>query len=255
MQKWRQITRGVTLVEALVSIGIIALLFGLALPVLMRVRDRGREAVCLSNLHGLGTTVSAYVDSHGGAYPFVKPTVSGLGVRLPPAGPYPGSGGTRPFPQLQSEWPWLLAATAPWDEHFESWTCPGSPRVPGRPWRWEEGAGGNVGRASYNYSLSFVASPRLWSGEATRDELEALIAPQTTGNVKSPSQKVLMWDAEMAHVTAGSRDRLDQRPMLFADGHAAVRRLSEAAAPAANPLSDRPHRLSHTPWGIHGRDY
>ena len=52
--------RGFTLIELLVVIGIIAVLVGILLPVLSKVRSAGKAAVCLSNLRSLGTAALAY---------------------------------------------------------------------------------------------------------------------------------------------------------------------------------------------------
>jgi len=247
---------GVTLVELLVVFGILALTLSLALPALVGVRNRGREVVCLSNLNRLGETFSLYVDRRDGEYPFPSGITAGLGAELPPAPAAGLRGATIPFAQLESNWQFLLTDIARWERHFGAWVCPGSPgRSDEALWWREGGVGETLASPSYAYSLSFMASPQLWSGQAAEKDLPALLAGQRAADVRSPSQKVLMWDREMAHLTAPNRNQLDRRPMLFADGHAAVRRLSEAAAPAANPLTNHPHPLSHTPDGVQGRDY
>jgi prepilin-type N-terminal cleavage/methylation domain-containing protein len=61
---------GFTLIELLVVIGIIALLASLILPALSSARDKGRRAVCLSNLRQVGIAVHLYADDHGGNIPF-----------------------------------------------------------------------------------------------------------------------------------------------------------------------------------------
>jgi prepilin-type N-terminal cleavage/methylation domain-containing protein len=52
--------RGFTLIELLVVISIIALLIGLALPLVSEGRTAGQRAVSLANLHSNGTYMSAY---------------------------------------------------------------------------------------------------------------------------------------------------------------------------------------------------
>ncbi len=54
--------QGFSLIEILVVIAIISLLMGLVLPVLSQARDRGRAAVCASNLKQLTTVTLIYVN-------------------------------------------------------------------------------------------------------------------------------------------------------------------------------------------------
>jgi len=72
---------GFTLVEMLVVISIIAVLMGILLPVLGKVRSSARKIVCMSNLRQVGTAINAYsMDFYGSipigpkAPPFLSPT-------------------------------------------------------------------------------------------------------------------------------------------------------------------------------------
>lgn len=60
--------RAFSLVELLVAVGIITILFGLVLPVVLRVRENGRRTACQSNLREIGHAFAAY-QSHYGLVP------------------------------------------------------------------------------------------------------------------------------------------------------------------------------------------
>lgn len=60
---------GLTLVELLVVIGILALLAAVLFPVFQTARENGRMAVCISNLHQWGAAIQMYRDEWGGVDP------------------------------------------------------------------------------------------------------------------------------------------------------------------------------------------
>ena len=60
-----QSRRGITLVEVLVIVGILALLAAILLPAVQAAREAGRRAQCLSNLHQIGIAVQEYIDANG----------------------------------------------------------------------------------------------------------------------------------------------------------------------------------------------
>ena len=236
---------GFSLIELLVVIGIIGVLVALIVPALWGVRSVGEKSITLANLRQTHTIFELYTQSYDETYPWYD------GESYIPLSP-PGEPGISIRPgywDLSIYWPGLMHEIAPWHEHFTTWLDGGAQRKD-PPWK---DMTNSLEVTSFEYCRSFMARPRLWREGATDDP--AFRNSVRVGDVQSPSAKVLLFDRELAHLrTEPDADR-DQRPMVFADGHASEHRLSEAARPVALPGWDEGQPLHDTPNGVRGRDY
>lgn len=189
-----------------------------------------------------------YTQRFNGKYPFA---IGGQKIELSP-----DHDGTAVL-QIQSNfdvsanWPGLMHEAAPWREWYSTWVCPGARRKPGEPWSPPTDEPLGPSGSSYSISDTLLARPETWSvGTAPSEQLVRAVG---VVDVLFPSSKVLMFDGERAHLAPN--DDQDMFPVLFADAHAKIRRLSEASKPGVNVLTGSSVPLRDTLDGARGRDY
>ena len=176
-------SRGFTLVELLVVIGIVSLLLALLLPALNRARGSARGVACLSNLRQMAVASEFYVNANGGSYP------SGY------FNTYDGQTSTL------HNWDWTTILT------------PGRPAevVPGLLWQGQDagavqqcpsydGASNTAADpyTGYNYNVSYIG----------HGQGENVSEPMRAGGVRRPSTAAMFGDGQWA----GGADKFMRAP-------------------------------------------
>lgn len=242
--------RGFTLVEALISVGVVGVLLSLIIPALRDVKRRSMEVASMARLAQIGHTIAQYTSAHDDMYPQVR-----LGVTYDVSyGRF--QGGLSSWP-LDTYFLWfaVVADVAPFREHAASWIGPAESLDP-------ESTSSFV--PTYMQCNAFAANPALWTDRGSaeaRANPAPFLTPVRIGMVAHPSSKIMFHDGSVSYdhrpIRAwahGMPDRLT--PVLAADGHAEAVLPSRTTAPFRNPLGgavqDKPWH--NTPNGVRGVD-
>jgi len=174
--------RGFTLIELLVVIAIIALLMGILMPALQRVRKQARTVVCLSSLKQIGIAMTSYAMENDDFIPRA----------------------------LNNEVKWVMAFIPYLGNEYDQiqdyrevgvYQCPSFPR---------DGVG-QYGKSNAEQTVDYVVNawdmgnPDL-SGGQQGNEMER---PTKLGKIRSPAMRIYMADNESGNWRPVVRDRYE----------------------------------------------
>ncbi len=211
---WSRTQPAFTLVELLVVLAIIAILFSLLLPALLRAQSRTRQAKCIHNVHQLGLGLNQFIaDYH--AYPLF---ING-GFR---------KGG---YPEHHSDWTDALEfeglSASKNNRFYEAgvWRCPSA----SRPWHFPSES--QYGSYGYNaYGLRPQVEDGLGLGGHRPNSRAALSSPVSENEVVQPagmmaigesygSMEFMRWDWQALDRWKASSRHQGKANVLFCDGH------------------------------------
>lgn len=264
--------RAFSLIELLVSIGIIGILIGLLLPALGGARSSALQTVALSNVRSVGTQFAQFAGEQG-AYPQQDLGEVPNGLDFGPdyipqddvimSAWYPGGVVIATTDYFDHSWMWpaMVAPIDEWPTYWETWVSPRKNQE--LPDLDDIGFDSDLqirDMISIVYSNSFVARPEYWNGQSHQDDFSMLreVRPH---DVRFASGKVILWDNDLSYMVGRDEpERVDElldakTPMAFGDGHAEALLPQDASEGVQNSMTGETTKLHNTADGVHGRDY
>jgi prepilin-type N-terminal cleavage/methylation domain-containing protein/prepilin-type processing-associated H-X9-DG protein len=218
-----------TLIELLVVIAIIALLAAILFPVFARVREKGRQTVCLSHLKQIGAATLMYMQDYDETFPFVL-NWSGNAVgesNVGDAGKSPWVRGvTGAEPQFR-----LVTLVSPYVRNENVWYCPSV--GPDFRWTWKNGKTMRDQGTTYGYTYRCWPWPFDPPGD---DRRLTTLAGKPYSILLDPSRWPMLWDqpngwgftGNIADPPASEVPHSGGQNVGYGDGHAKYYRLEKA---------------------------
>ena len=181
-----------TLIELLVVIAIIAILAALLLPALARAKQKGQQAVCLSNLKQIGLAFEMYLDDHDNHFPDRRDLKSSL-----PGGYHPWTS----WPPSDPRAGWAATTFQNECPNFNIWSCPAAvnsttrqrhPVCPGHLVRRPTRPSAAIGPGALTVRM-ILWGWKIFGANPNREPWRIFNPPTTRPSAPSTAQRMSSW--------------------------------------------------------------